>query len=94
MPGEGKEGEKERESQPASTYERARDTASPPDRRRRRRDTYLSIYPNLNDSSEGKQNKAKETDVRPEVGGGGRDTGEARKGDVSWQAEQRQVART
>lgn len=40
------------------------------------------------------QNKAKETDVRPEVDGGGRGTGEARKGDMSWQAEQRQEART
>lgn len=40
------------------------------------------------------KNKAKETDVRPEVDGGGRGTGEARKGDMSWRAEQRQEART
>lgn len=39
------------------------------------------------------QNKAKETDVRPEVSGSGWGTGEARKGGVSWQAEQRRPER-
>jgi hypothetical protein len=39
------------------------------------------------------QNKAKETDVRPEADESGRGTGvarKARKGDVSWEAKQRQ----
>jgi hypothetical protein len=82
VPGEGKEGERERERQPAVACERAQDTASSPDRRRRKRrkkrrsrgggrgggggggggggrDTYLSVYPNLNDSSEGNRTKQK-----------------------------------
>lgn len=33
------------------------------------------------------QNKAKETDVRPEVDGGGRGTGEARKGELAGRTE-------
>lgn len=37
VPGEGKEGERERERQPTRACERAQDTASPPDRKRRRR---------------------------------------------------------
>ena len=45
-------------------------------------DTYFTVYPNLNDSSE-EQYKAKETDIRPEAEGGGRSTGVARMGNAS-----------
>lgn len=48
----------------------------------RDRDTYFTVYPNLNDSSE-EQYKAKETDIRPEADGSGRSTGVARMGDGS-----------
>lgn len=72
-----RERERQRESQRYSPSDKGR-------RRKRSRgeDTYLAVYPNLNDSSE-EQYKAKETEIRQEADGGGQGTGVATTGDIS-----------